>query len=756
MTLDELKRDAAALDAELRLAGAVIDGDRAHAHCGFHEDQTGSLALFTGDDGGAAWCCHAGCGGGSVVDARIKRLSVTPAAAIKSLLAERAGPASIPTAPKAKQTFPSLTALVQAIRSGTAAQGRTLAGTWTYRDSDGLAVFATMRIDSPEGKKFLQAHAEPDGTWVFGALPGPLPVYCPRELTTAGPVLVVEGEKCADAVDELGILSVTSAGGAGAAARTNWTPLAGRNVTIWPDNDGPGLRYAAAVTRLLHALEPPARVRLINVSGLGLPPGGDCVDFTSALITEGKDRPAIRASVQMLLERAEPAPQPEPAPDALRSEPSEARVMSVAELLEPQDDDTGTLLGRRWLCRGGGALLVGQTGIGKSSLAMQAAVSWAAGKDLFGLTPARPLKSLVIQAENDRGDLSEQLRGVLAGLEVDPAAVEERLFFILQDSLTGPVFTTWLRAIVAVHRPDLLWIDPLLSYLGGDVSDQRTVSAFLRNGLNPVLHESGCAAIIVHHTPKPPRDADARARSRVQDLSYLGMGSADLPGWARAVLVLREQDGGSFELRAAKRGGRAGFLDSQGSPANPVYLHHSPTRICWERAAEPEAVEEQAERDAAEAVVARMEPSRTYTKSEVGELVCEVMHRKKSSLYSSGSPINRTWYAAMKQTRVAGMPQFFRRPGEAVPGPETGPENGPGTGPENGLENGGAIPARNSSLSSPFQSTPETPVSEGEFQPFQSSPIPVAPPFPVFQHTLKGAGKPGKGPGNPAQAGGEP
>ena len=85
----------------------------------------------------------------------------------------------------------------------------------------------------------------------------------------------------------------------------------------------------------------------------------------------------------------------------------------VAKLMKfDTENDPNNLLGQRWLCRGGSCLFVGQSGIGKSSLAMQMAVSWALGKEVFGIKPVKPLKSLLIQAENDFGDVSEMLRGM--------------------------------------------------------------------------------------------------------------------------------------------------------------------------------------------------------------------------------------------------------------------------------------------------------------------------------------------------------
>lgn len=68
-------------------------------------------------------------------------------------------------------------------------------------------------------------------------------------------VLVVEGEKTADRAHEKfpgeDLIYVTWQGGAGAARLTNWKPLAGRNVIIWPDNDKAGLEAQESLCREL-------------------------------------------------------------------------------------------------------------------------------------------------------------------------------------------------------------------------------------------------------------------------------------------------------------------------------------------------------------------------------------------------------------------------------------------------------------------------------------------------------------------------
>lgn len=75
------------------------------------------------------------------------------------------------------------------------------------------------------------------------------------EKSPLAPVIVVEGEKTADAaLDKLEeelknkeTIAVTWMGGCGAVSKTDWTPLAGRDVLIWPDNDKGGFKAAKEI-----------------------------------------------------------------------------------------------------------------------------------------------------------------------------------------------------------------------------------------------------------------------------------------------------------------------------------------------------------------------------------------------------------------------------------------------------------------------------------------------------------------------------
>ena len=270
-------------------------------------------------------------------------------------------------------------------------------------------------------------------------------------------------------------------------------------------------------------------------------------------------------------------------------------AQSLGELKRPDGDDPDELLRYRYLCRGGGLLLVGPTGIGKSSFSMQAAIHWAVGREVFSIKPARALRSLVIQAENDDGDLAEMRDGILAGLGFGPEQSKDacnNIKIVREDSRSGgEFFGMVVKPLLAEHRPDLIWIDPALAFLGGESNSQADVGAFLRNGLNPCLNEFGCGCVVVHHTNKPPSGKE-RVEWSGSDFAYLGGGSAEWANWARAVLAIRSLGSNAvFELRAGKRGGRLGWKEADGqTKAFYKAIAHAtePGVICWREVAESE------------------------------------------------------------------------------------------------------------------------------------------------------------------------
>ena len=66
-------------------------------------------------------------------------------------------------------------------------------------------------------------------------------------------IILVEGEKCADAVSDVGLVGTTAMNGANAPIdKTDWSPLKSKHVIIWPDNDEPGMKYAQRAAQAVH------------------------------------------------------------------------------------------------------------------------------------------------------------------------------------------------------------------------------------------------------------------------------------------------------------------------------------------------------------------------------------------------------------------------------------------------------------------------------------------------------------------------
>ena len=283
---------------------------------------------------------------------------------------------------------------------------------------------------------------------------------------------------------------------------------------------------------------------------------------------------------------------PEEAIPEINLEGNSVRVpdaVSLMSLADVRPDIAKTLLGDRFLCVGGGLLFVGPSGIGKSSASVQQDILWAMGRPAFRIYPARCLRVLCIQAENDDGDLGEMARGVCEGLHLTKAdgnAIRDQVLYVSERAHTGDRFLTGVVApLLEKYRPNLLRLDPLLAYLGDDVNDQRATAAFLRAGLNPLLEQFNCAAIINHHTPKVVnRDTSGW---RASDWMYSGAGSADLTNWCRAALVIDPTYAPHvFRFIAAKRGGRVGWRDEEDGSTiyERMFRHETTGGLCWHEA----------------------------------------------------------------------------------------------------------------------------------------------------------------------------
>lgn len=113
---------------------------------------------------------------------------------------------------------------------------------WVYRDTDG-PMFVVARYDSEHDRKQIVPWIWTGLQWTAKAPDRPRPLYgLDRLASLTGPVLLVEGEKTADAAQRYwpGRPCITWMGGTGGVNAADWAPLSRRDVTLWPDADDAG------------------------------------------------------------------------------------------------------------------------------------------------------------------------------------------------------------------------------------------------------------------------------------------------------------------------------------------------------------------------------------------------------------------------------------------------------------------------------------------------------------------------------------
>lgn len=287
----ELKRDAELLAQELLWAGARRRGLRIF-HCPFHEDRSASGSIYEDADRPGEWryTCHAGtaCGfNGDVFAVRARRLGIAPEVAARQLAGEMLPPPPSPPTPGEK-TFTSIEALA-------ATYGEALEATYEYLNPEtGQVDMVVFRYRRGEGKSFAQAHPVANG-WAWGAPAKPWPLYHREYLDGHPAVVVVEGEKAADAIVEAGFPAVTSPCGAGKAEHCEWSPLAGKKrVYLWPDKDAAGKAHMDRVAAILERLSPAPEICRVDPDTLFLPDKGDAYDFLAGMTgTADEKRVAI-------------------------------------------------------------------------------------------------------------------------------------------------------------------------------------------------------------------------------------------------------------------------------------------------------------------------------------------------------------------------------------------------------------------------------------------------------------------------------
>ncbi|MBF0437215.1 MAG: AAA family ATPase [Magnetococcales bacterium] len=411
-------------------------------------------------------------------------------------------------------------------------------GKWDYLDQNGNLLVCVYRYDPPGRKKQFRPWDVRNRVWKSPVDNRPL--YNLPGIVRSSDVVLVEGEKAAQALINIGITATTSMHGSNAPVeKTDWSSLAGKQVTIWPDKDKAGWDYAEAVARAVRSTG--TRTVSIITPPEDKPSTWDAADA----VAEGMDIRAFLMSAKQ------------------QDIPSNNCRFRLREWTF--DRYKGPPPERRWLVDGvlplGVPGMVAATGgAGKSMLLMDLAAKVALSGDGFTMPlealggPVMPVAGVAVMftAEDDEDEVHRRTAKIVFA-EPDP----NRLIILpmpnvggsrplMAMSREGPIFTEEFHDIreELLNIPDLRLVifDPLQSFAGGDVNSDPAAGSMFFSGMSRIAAETGATTLVTHHFRKggkKPLLTAAEAREAIRGTTALVDGGR----WSYSIWEVEHDEG---------------------------------------------------------------------------------------------------------------------------------------------------------------------------------------------------------------------
>ncbi len=388
---------------------------------------------------------------------------------------------------------------------------------WHYHSADGQLIATVTRYDPPTGKEFRP--------WDVKArkyrAPTPRPLYNQPGLQKSEDVLLVEGEKCAQALIDKGFCATTAMNGAKAPVeKTDWSPLKGKRVLIWPDHDQPGRDYARAAAEQL---------KVVGVSAV-------------AIVQVPESRPAKWDAA-----------------DALDAEEDVHRFLRKAPktVIKPTglvltdwsaDKYIGKAPEQQFLIEGSFPLgvvsiLAAMGDTGKGMLTLKLALEVACGSpdspvDVFGGEVLEHGTAVILSAEDDYAELHRRLErldpdnrrnqagGRLIVVPLPDAGGPVAIVTETHDTpVLTPAYERLRQQLMALPDLKLVVFDPLSSFAHADVNAKTAAGSLLTGALAGLASGSGVSVIIAHHMRKPqgatPIETSDQARDAIRGTTAL-------------------------------------------------------------------------------------------------------------------------------------------------------------------------------------------------------------------------------------------
>lgn len=387
---------------------------------------------------------------------------------------------------------------------------------WNYYDESDQVIVTVYRYNTDSGKRYLPFDVKRSSF----TLPETRPLYNIPGIMKSDKVILVEGEKCADALIEQGMTATTAMLGANAPIeKTDWSPLKGKHVIIWPDNDEPGKQYAEKVVKKLTFLGV-LSLTLLEIPE-NKPKGWDSADGIEEKmnIPEFIENNSKKIIVKQLLNIQE---------------------WSVERFIGPVPEQKFLVEGLFPL--GVTSILAAMGDTGKGMLLLDLALKVASRKDQpcgFGPLVTEHGSVVIFSAEDDMSEIHRRLERLDS--QCERLKYKDRLFIVPLPNVSGsltiiksvsgkvietsPEFELITKQLNKIKNLKLIVFDPLASFVHADLNTDPAVGDYLMSLLSDLAGSTGASIITAHHMRKPksekPISTVEQARDAIRGTSAL-------------------------------------------------------------------------------------------------------------------------------------------------------------------------------------------------------------------------------------------
>ena len=396
---------------------------------------------------------------------------------------------------------------------------------YVYTNADGEVLVTVRRYNVKDiaGNPMLNTKGKPKKEFrpfvegsPYSKFPDIRPLYNIPNILASDRVVWVEGEKCADALNRAGYTATCTIGGAGAltkktAPQFDFSPLQGKELILWPDNDTGGKKLADLIQDL--ALAAGARSVTMLTPPMGKPEGWDAADALSEgfnieefVHTKAK---ITRTNINLL-------------DDSFLV----SRFAGAAPEQKFLIDGTFPL---------GVPILFAAAGdAGKGMMTLDMGMKIASGKPMtnaFGGLVKEFGNVVIFTAEDDEAEMHrrverldpfEERHGYAHDLKIVSLPNVGGVFAVMNESGgefgTTEEFEKIYEQILQISNLKLIVFDPLASFVHADVNADPAAGAALTGLLARMATETGASVLVCHHMTKIKDDAVVKTPEQARNL----------------------------------------------------------------------------------------------------------------------------------------------------------------------------------------------------------------------------------------------